>query len=230
MERKTSVLILFFVFTVLVSLAGFFNSYIRYLPETGRFPFVIHIHFAAFFCWFVLLIVQPILIYKKNYGLHRNIGKLTYFIAPVLVTTILILVSSQTKREIRVSEEKAAVTALIGFLDAISFSVYYIIAMVNKRNIRWHVAFIIAATLVILNPGMSRLLNHLKPGLGLPAAVLIPFIVSISILLVEKVKYKRAILKSPYFLFFCCWTLEIVLLMTVPGTEFWKNFVGQIIN
>ena len=225
MERKDTLLIIFFTIVVIVSLAGFFNSYIRFLPATDKFPMVIHVHFTAFTCWFVLLILQPILIHKKKYELHRKIGKLSYFIAPVLVFTIIMLVRNQVIRMADISENDAAVTAFIGLLDALSFSVYYCIAMINKHNIRWHVAFLIAATLVILNPGMSRLFNHLKPGLGLPAAVLLPFIISISIIAVEKIKCKRPILKSPYFLFLCCWITEIIVLMTVPTTKFWREFI-----
>lgn len=211
MERKTNIFILFFIAVAVLSLAGFFNSYIRFLPNTDRFPVVIHVHFAAFILWFVLIIVQPILIRQKKYELHRKIGKVSYFIAPVLVITILILVKNQTQREISASENQAALTAFIGVLDAVSFSVYYLIAMVNKRNLRWHVAFLVAATLVVLNPGMSRLANFIQPGLGLLLAVLLPFIVSITVLCVEKMRYKTPVLKSPYFLFLCCWTLEIVL-------------------
>lgn len=227
METKNKILILFFIAVVAISLSGFFNSYIRFLPNADRFALVIHIHFFAFLCWFALLIAQPMLIKQKKYQLHRKIGKLSYFIAPVLVLTILILVTGQTKREMKISEERAAISAFIGLLDALSFSVYYLIAMYNRKKLRWHVAFIIAATLIILNPGMSRLLNRIKPGLGLPVAVFLPFIISISVILIEKIKYKKPIFKSPYFLFFCCWTLEIILLITVPKTEFWKNLVAQ---
>ena len=228
MERKTNIFILFFIAVAVLSLAGFFNSYIRFLPNTDRFPVVIHVHFAAFILWFVLIIVQPILIRQKKYELHRKIGKVSYFIAPVLVITILILVKNQTQREISASENEAAITAFIGVLDAVSFSIYYLIAMVNKRNLRWHVAFLVAATLVVLNPGMSRLANLIQPGLGLLLAVLLPFIVSITVLCVEKMRFKAPVLKSPYFLFLCCWTLEIVLLMTIPNLEFWRDFVANI--
>jgi len=228
MERKTNIFILFFIAVAVLSLAGFFNSYIRFLPNTDRFPVVIHVHFAAFILWFVLIIVQPILIRQKKYELHRKIGKVSYFIAPVLVITILILVKNQTQREISASENEAALTAFIGVLDAVSFSVYYLIAMVNKRNLRWHVAFLVAATLVVLNPGMSRLANQIQPGLGLLLAVLLPFIVSITVLCVEKMRFKAPVLKSPYFLFLCYWTLEIVLLMTIPNLEFWRDFVANI--
>lgn len=130
----------------------------------------------------------------------------------------------------QVSETSAEIIALIGMLDAIFFSVCYVVAMVNRNNLRWHVAFIIGATLIVLNPGMSRLLNQLKPGSGLLAAVVLPFIVPAIIFLVEKIRLKRAILKSPYFLFFCFWAIEIILFLTLPDTAFWKNAVSAFLK
>lgn len=72
---------------------------------------------------------------------------------------------------------------------------------------------------------MSRLVNQIQPGLGLPAAVLFPFFVSLGIVIFEKIKFKRAIFSSPYFLFVCCWMIEIIILISLPNTEFWKDLV-----
>ncbi|WP_447637058.1 hypothetical protein [Flavobacterium microcysteis] len=225
MEKQNKILLWFFIAVVILSLAGFFNTYIRFFPNLDKFPFIIHIHFLAFVSWFALIVIQPILIRQKNTQLHRKIGKISYFIAPILVITILMLVKNQAQRELPISENDAAIKTFMGLLDAVSFSVYYIIAMINRRNLRWHVAFLMAATLVVFNPGMSRLLNQMQFGLGLWAAVVLPFIVSIGIIVFEKIKLKKPILKSPYFLFFCCWTIEIALFITIPNTEFWRNFV-----
>lgn len=226
METKTKILTFFFIAVAMVSLVGFFNSYIRFLPDADKFPVIIHIHFAAFTFWFALIILQPVFIRQKKYSLHHKIGKLSYFLVPVLIITILILVKNQTERELHIPGKQVTITSFMGLLDAVSIFVYYIIAMVNRRNVRWHVAFLVATTLVILNPGLSRLLNQIKPGLGLTAAVLLPFVITISMIRVEKIKYKRPVFKSPYFLFLCCWTVEILLLITVPGTEFWQNFIA----
>lgn len=230
MEKKITILTVFFVLVVVLSLAGFFNSYIQFLPDFGKFKFAIHLHFGAFLCWFALLIIQPILIKNKKYALHRKLGKLSYFIAPIILVTILILVRNQVQRELAASEENAAFTGLIGLLDAISFSVFFTIAMVNRKNQRWHVAFIIAATLIILNPGMSRLLNQIKPGSGLLFAIVFPFIVSLGIFTYEKIKLRREIVKNPYFLFFICWTFEILLFVTLPQTSFWQGMVFKLLN
>lgn len=225
MEKKYKILVLFSILVTAISLLGFYKTYIAYFPNFNNFETVIHIHFIAFILWFALIIVQPILIKKKKYSIHRAIGKLSYFLVPILIITILILVKEKTQRELLTSPNNAYISAFIGLLDAVSLSTYYVIAMVNKRRIRWHVAFIIGASLVILNPGMSRLINQIKPGLGLLASVLIPFIVPISIIIFEKIKLKYKIWGSPYLYFLMFWTFEIALLITIPNTSFWKELV-----
>lgn len=145
-----------------------------------------------------------------------------------MVATIVILSNIQIRREILLPDNNANVTAFIALIDIVSFSGYYLIAMIKSKNTRWHVAFLIAATLVILNPGLSRLLNQIQYGLGIIVAVLLPFIVSIFLIIFEKLKYKRAILKSPYFLYLCLWTLTIFLFISIPNTELWSNFITKI--
>ncbi len=225
LNRRTNISLLFFIAVAVISMAGFFNSYLKFFPDFERFPFIIHIHFFAFSIWFALLIIQPILIRKKKFALHRKLGKVSYFIAPLLVATIAILVKKQIQRELLNSETGAAVTAFVGIIDIVSFSTYYVIAMINSSNTRWHIAFIVAATIVVLNPGLSRLLNQIQYGLGIPAAILLPYFIAIPLVIIEKVKFKKPILKSPYYLYLCCWTVTIALFITIPNTQAWVRFV-----
>lgn len=229
MERKYSTLIVFFSLLVLVTLSGFGRSYLSHFPEFGRFPWLIHLHFLLFFIWLMLLIIQPVLIRKRKFRLHRALGKTTYFLAPLLVISILLLVQIKVKRIFPDSAEAASVEALIGLMDAISFSLYYVLAICFRKNLRRHVAFMIASSLVVLNPGMARLLNGFAEGLGLVAAVLIPYLVGGIIVLYEKFRLARPVLKSPYMLFLLCWSIEILLLFTVPRTQGWQSFVSGVI-
>lgn len=227
MEKKTSLLLYFFIIVLVITLLGFFNTYLKFLPDFSKFPFLIHLHFFAFLAWFFMLIVQPILIKRGHLRLHRTIGKSSYFLAPILLFTILSLSYTQIHREVTTQNSNAPITAFVALIDSVSFTTYYLIAMINSKNIRWHVAFLIATTLVILNPGLSRFLNHFQHGLGLIAAILLPFFVSIVVILFEKIKYKKPVLKSPYFLYFCSWTMTIFLFITIPTTEFWTAFVSN---
>lgn len=228
MEKKYKFLIAFFSLVTIVSLAGFYSSYWSKFPRLGEFQNLVHIHFLAFICWLLLIVIQPLLIIKKKFKLHRQVGRFSYFLAPILVLTIILLTKEKLIRELAESESSVAMTAFITFVDISSFSTFYLIAMLKKSNVRWHVAFIIAATLIVLNPGLSRLLNQISSGLGILTAVLIPFLVPGIVLIIEKFKYKRAILKSPYFLIIIIWTIEILLFIIIPQTEFWKNITHNL--
>lgn len=228
MENRHRILIVLFAVIAAICLAGFYRSYFSYFPDIGRFPALIHIHFIAFLGWFGFVILQPILICKEQYVLHRKIGKLSYFLAPVLVITIALLTREKILRELPESESDASITAFIGLMDIISFSVCYLIAMINRHHLRWHVALIIGATLIVLNPGMARLLNNIEPGLGLLGAVVVPFIVPIAVIVFEKIKFSRPVFKSPYFVFLALWTLEIVLFIVLPSTLLWQSVFQSI--
>ena len=228
MEKKYKFLIAFFSLVTIVSLAGFYSSYWSKFPRLGEFQNLIHIHFVAFSCWLFLIVIQPILIMKKKFKLHRQLGKFSYLLAPILIITIILLTKEKFIREFAESESSAGMTAFIAFVDISSFSTFYLIAMFKKSNVRWHVAFIIAATLIVLNPGLSRILNQISPGLGLLTAVFIPFLVPGIVLIIEKIKYKRANLKSPYFLIIIIWTIEILLFIAIPPTDFWKNITHHL--
>ena len=228
MEKKINLQLVFFWSVIVLSLAGFFRSYIGHFPHFGEFKWLIHLHFAAFLCWFALIGIQPVLIRKKKFELHKKLGKFSYFLIPVLALTIILLRAGKLEEEVKESLPDAAMNAFITLVDVVSLCGFYLIAVLNSKNIRWHVAFILATTLVAFNPGFSRLLHLISPGSGM-LVILVPFIFSVSVFLYEKFKLKRPILKNPYFTFFLLWLLEIVLVFTVPGTKWWQNLVLSLV-
>lgn len=227
MERKILFINIFSLLFIVLSLVGFYSSYISHFPKFSDFKGLINIHFFSFCCWFTLIVIQPILIRKKQYELHKKLGRLSYFLIPILVITIVLLRLGKLSEEVADSLESASMNAFITFADILSMNGFYLIAVINSKNIHRHVAFILATSLVILNPGLARLLNIIKPGLGM-SVILVPFIFTLVIFLYEKFKCKRPILKSPYFAIFMLWLLEIILLFTIPGTSIWQNLVLSI--
>lgn len=230
MERNLKIVLWFSVLVIVLSLAGFYRSYISHFPHFGDFKWMIHIHFLVFSCWFALIVIQPLLIQKRQFELHKKLGRISYFLIPVLIITIIGLRAEKLPEEVQQSLESASMNAFITLVDILSLGGYYLIAVMNSKNVRWHVAFILATTLVAFNPGLARLLNILvAPGAGM-LTILVPFIFTITVFTVEKIKFKQPILKSPYFTFFLLWTFEIILLFVIPKTEVWQNLILKISN
>lgn len=230
MEKKHKILTVIFVAIAVVSVAGFYKTYFALFPTFQGLHALTHIHLAAFSSWFVLLVWQPILIRQKKYELHRKVGGLSYVLAPFMFITILAMVAVSFPGRFANNQEEAYIPATGGILDAVFFMAYYLIAMFNKRDVRWHVAFILAASLIVLNPGLGRLVGNLtNPGTGILAMVFTPYLVSLSILTYEKIKLKRGILKSPYLLFLLLWTLEVALFVILPTTAFWQTLLDKML-
>ena len=230
MEKKYKILTIIFAVTAVLSVSGFYKTYFALFPTFQGLHSFTHIHLLVFLCWFVLLIWQPILIRQKKVELHRKVGRLTYFLAPLMFITILGMVTVSFPHAFANNRENAYVATTGAILDAVFFIIYYLIAMFNKRNMRWHVAFILAASLTILNPGLGRLVGNLiNQGTGLLAIVFTPYLVSLLILIYEKLKLQRAILKSPYLLFSLLWTLEVGLLVILSANQFWQNLLNKLL-
>lgn len=113
MQRKTSLLIYISIFIIGLSLAGFYQSYLSHFPMFLDFKGLIHIHFSAFCCWFALIVIQPILIRKKQYELHKKLGRLSYFLIPILVITIVFIRLGKLSEEAADSLKSASMNAFI---------------------------------------------------------------------------------------------------------------------
>lgn len=64
---------------------GFHPTYMQYFPEFKEFNWVHHTHGALMVSWMVMLVIQPFLILKRKYQIHRQIGKISFIIAPLMV-------------------------------------------------------------------------------------------------------------------------------------------------
>lgn len=229
MEKNYKTLVALFFGMMLISILGFYNSYFQFFPVFENVPFFTHIHFIIFLSWFAILIWQPLLIQQRNYALHRKVGRFSYFLAPIMVVSILIMVKINIAKNLSISKAQAGIATAGALLDVVSFSVFYIYSILNRNRVRRHVAGIIGASLIILNPGLGRLMSNLfNQEMGILTMSLMPFLVALALLLYEKFKLKRPMLKSPYLLIPLVWLVELVLFILLPGSDFWEKFIDFI--
>tara|TARA_R110002020_G_scaffold122487_3_gene277867 strand:- start:1906 stop:2610 length:705 start_codon:yes stop_codon:yes gene_type:complete len=230
MEKKQGYIIIGIMVILMITLIGFFKPYFSKMPTFENVHLVTHFHLVAFLCWFVVLIWQPILIRQKKFETHKKVGRLTYFLVPILFVTIVLMVRDQlTYYDPSKSNESVYINMLGGSLSGLSFIVYYTIAMLKSKNTRWHVAFIIASSLVLLNPGLGRMVAVLTDRqTGLLAMIITPYIVIIGIILYEKLKLKRPIFKNPFALVFLMFIMELFLFIIIAGSKFWPKFIDKL--
>jgi len=66
MEKTYKYISLFFVAILAIVFLGFFKSYFGLFPTFNKVTTIQHLHGLLFLLWFIMLIVQPVLIKKKK--------------------------------------------------------------------------------------------------------------------------------------------------------------------
>ncbi|MBA3986378.1 MAG: hypothetical protein H0X63_07375 [Flavobacteriales bacterium] len=230
MEKRENLIIAGIIIIILITFLGFFKPYFSKMPSFENVHLITHFHLIAFTCWFAVLIWQPILIQQKKLVTHKKVGRFTYFLVVILFVTIVLMVINQLSfYDSTKSNESIYISMLGGSLSGLFFITYYIIAMLKSKNTRWHVAFIIASSLVLLNPGLGRMIAALSDRqTGLLVMIITPYLVLLCILFFEKIKYKRPILKSPFALIFLLFMMEFFLFALIVSSKFWRDFIDKL--
>ncbi|OQP61096.1 hypothetical protein A3860_05090 [Niastella vici] len=157
-----------FVFLILLAfvMAGFFKTYWVFLPHLN-FPAtataVTHFHAMVMSLWVLLLIGQPLLIKYKKTQLHRILGKVTYVLAPLVVASVIgLLIRNYHRDNMRIWPFWDQMQGVyFGAIHSLQFIVFYILALIYRRNTALHGGFMIATGVVLINPAVVRIWLHL---------------------------------------------------------------------
>ncbi len=134
---------------------AFYNSYFKSFPEfSTRIHLYDHIHAVLASVWVLLLIIQPLLIQKGKYALHRKTGRLSYIIFPLLILSFI-------PREIILFNSDERKFLFFPLADSLVLVPLYILAIKHRKNTAWHMRYMISSALVLLGP----ILGRIGPGL-----------------------------------------------------------------
>jgi len=145
---------------LLLVFAGFFRTYFGLFPHFSGLPTIAHFHAITILTWFALLIVQPILIRLKKTELHRLLGKVSYFVVPLLLLSIALMMKMA---QLRV---KNLFIFSISLADITFFVTFYLLAIVYKNKLAYHIRFMVLTVLPFINPALGRF-NLPGPIVGL---------------------------------------------------------------
>jgi len=183
---------------------GFNPSYFSKL-FTGL-PSIFHIHVLFMIMWIAMILVQPFLILKKKTKPHKAIGKLSYFLMPVvLLTTWLMIrhsyfnfITDETAKLARegktISANEMIINAAeymnIGVLYWLWLGIFYTLAVINRKRIVLHATYMFAAVLTLLGPTIDRILIPLYINYNLNVNFFIVTFILIDILLAALLIYQ----------------------------------------
>ena len=234
MEKGYKNLVYFFVIIAAMTFFGFFKKYFSLMPDFPGIKNIHHLHVAALIMYLTMLIVQPILIYKKKFEIHRLIGKFSYFLVPLMFISMLLVYRNQYLRMVSDGKPQNECLAFIfaPATDAIPFLIFYILAILTKSETAKHMRYIIATGLVVAGPGYARIFITwfgMDFFVALALVTLTTLIAFVSLIIYDRVKKKRFRI-NPYTIAFIIWLIPNILIIFFPQTTPWQNFAGWLVK
>ncbi len=156
----------FFLFLLVLVFLGFYKTYFGLFPdfnaETTR---VVHFHAFILFLWTCTVITQPLLIRYGKYNTHRRIGRFTYLLVPLMVTSfVLMWMKGFTEQYTHTFQGFLTYMYALhfhSFANVLLLIIFYSLAISNIKTTPRHMRYMIATTLIFIDPTLSRLLSSL---------------------------------------------------------------------
>ncbi len=180
----------YFAILIVTVVWGFWRSYFsKFVDGTNKFSDYFHFHAVMMAIWVVILIVQPILIRKKQLAIHRVIGKISYFVMPVLLLSVLFVLNSGLK--IGPKTDLTFMTILFPFRDIWLLAIFFTVGVIYRHNINIHARAMVVTGIVFIEPSLMRALGHTFGQAGALATMVIVVGLLITLIILER-KQKSA--------------------------------------
>ncbi|MBD2705355.1 hypothetical protein IC229_32365 [Spirosoma sp. BT702] len=210
MEKAYKNISYLFFALLIISVIGFFQTYIVKFPTFTDTVSAHHIHATFLLLWIATLIAQPLLIRARKIELHRLIGKASYVLVPLIVLSILMVTRVQYQRGIAQHTPSVLVDygMYMTFVDLVPFITLYLLAMWYRCVPSVHMRYIIACSVIFFNPAFGRIniiFFGMEPELGVVISYVYCDTILLGFLVYDLIKHKpyQPYLYSLAFLIVC---------------------------
>jgi hypothetical protein len=214
-----------FIFVILIGVQwGFYQTYTSQFPHFKNATALIHIHGALLMTWMLLLIAQPLLIHAGRANLHRTIGKASWVLGPLIISSLFLIGKGGYLRGLgNIPDETNLTFIALDMRGLLSFAIFWSLAMINRKSSGPHMRYMIATGILAIGPGVGRGLGH-SFGLSLGEALTITDVLDLLIVavLLGVDVYKKKNYK-PYLTVFLVLLVGSVL-WQLRDTAFWQSF------
>jgi hypothetical protein len=230
MEKYYKNLSLFFIGILSIVILGFFKTYFGQFPTFNKVTNIQHIHGLLFLLWFIMLVIQPILIKKRKYRWHVIIGKVSYFLVPLIVISTFFIAKELYDKGNALDESKRFSSLYVPFYQIIDFIVLYLLAIYYKKKISYHMRYMIATSLAIYGAALKRLLiNYMN--MGAIDAFFYTFIITDLILLFLIVyDWRNGKSFKPYVVSLLILLLSQLGFFFLRNTSLWQHVFGKFVH
>jgi hypothetical protein len=151
----------YFALLLIVALIAFWPTYLS--PRAPASSSFTHFHALTATLWMLMLIVQPIAILKRRRDVHRQLGRVSYVLAPLVILSVVLLAHSRIRGA---SAANYAIQTYILYLQislACIFAVCYGLAIYYRRVAAVHARFMVGTALTLIDPIVIRLMFTAAP-------------------------------------------------------------------
>ena len=202
MEKAYKNLGYFLMALIPLTFLGFFKTYFNQIPtfEENITPYI-HLHAAIASIWIIMLITQPLLIRNKKLDLHRKIGKISYFVFPLLILSFIPQMG-------RIFHSDNPTVLFFPLADSILLTLCYSLAIYYRKSPPRHMRYMIGTAIVFLGPTIGRigpLVLGLSEKVTQNAQYGLIYLILISLMLLDRKHGKKY---QPYLLIISVWILH----------------------
>jgi hypothetical protein len=202
MEKAYKNLGYFLILLVPLTFLGFYKTYFNQFPvfEENINTFI-HIHAIIASIWILMLIVQPLLIRNGKYKWHKQVGKMSYLIFPLLILSFI-------PQMIRISNSDMPNFLFFPLADSILLTLCYSLAIYYRKNPALHMRYMIGSALVFLGPTIGRIGPLI---LGIPTSLTQNLLYAIIYLILAGLiylDYKKGKKFKSYIIIFTTWIIH----------------------
>lgn len=108
--------------------------------------------------WFVLTVVQTILIRRTAFDLHRKLGWASIALAVLIVVTGYITTANAAARpDWSINGRDPLASTVFPFFDLVTFALFYTLGILNRKNRLAHKRLMVLAGVMMIDPAAGRL-------------------------------------------------------------------------
>lgn len=157
MEKTHKAIAFFFVFIIALIIWELYRVYIKAHPVFTSIAIIRYFYVAMVLAWVTLSIIQLLLIKYQKDELHKKLGKISYILAPILLLSLFFIAKDNFINIALIWPKKQNIAVLaLSVIPFFAFATLYILAMINKKNMAYHMRYIAGSLLVLMAPAIGK--------------------------------------------------------------------------
>ena len=152
----------YFLAFFLLMLAGFWLTYFTKVLDQENYR--MHVHGITLILWCMLLVGQAYFIRIKCYRVHRQVGKLSYVLVPLIAFTTVDLYKYRLSELTSLSAGDYLFTASV-LLALLTFLIFYGLAIFYKSKPAIHARYMICTIFPMFTAVIDRIIDSYFPFL-----------------------------------------------------------------